>query len=120
MATDELMDQSERREYPRYAVNIQVEIDTGSETASGLMVDISIDGLRISLPGLIKPSADVKISFSAGEEVIILAHVVWALEKSVAGLPSYLAGLKIYSISVNNQDLQGMAERIAFLQDLRS
>ena len=120
MAKDKLVDESERREYLRHAVNIQVEIKAGSETASGMMVAISIEGLRVSMPKPIKPSTDVVISFSAGEEVIILATVVWVLEESMAGLPSYLAGLKISSVSVNNKDVQGMAERTAFLQNLRT
>ena len=120
MTKEKLVDESERRGYLRHAVNIQVEIKAGSETASGMMVAISVEGLRISIPKLIKPSTDVVVSFAAGEEVIILASVVWALEESTAGLPSYLAGLKIYSVLVNNKDVQGMAERTAFLQNLRT
>ena len=118
MAIDKLVDESERREHPRYAVNIQIEVRTGNEIISGLMVDISIEGLRISIPKLIKPSTDVAVSFSAKEEVNILSRAVWTLEKSTAGLPSYLVGLKINSILVNNHDLQGMAERTDFLQNL--
>ncbi len=35
---------------------------------------------------------ELMISFSAGEEVIILASVVWALEKSTGPLPSRHGG----------------------------
>jgi hypothetical protein len=118
MAIEELVDESERREHPRYAVNIQIEVRTGNETVSGLMVDISIEGLRISIPKLIKPSTDLTVSFVAAGDVNILSRSIWALEKSTAGLPSYLVGLKIYSVLVDNRDLQGMAERTDFLQNL--
>ena len=118
MAAEELVDESERREYPRYAVNIQVEVRTGSEIINGLMVDISIEGLRISIPKLIKPSTEIAVSFSAEKKVNILSRAVWTLEKNTAGLPSYLVGLKIHSVLVNNHDVQGMAERTDFLQNL--
>ena len=118
MAKEELVDRSERREHPRYAVNIQVEIRIGTRVISGLMVDISIEGMRISLPTLIQPSTNMVVSFSIDEEVNILSQAVWTLEKSAIGLPSYLVGLKIHSILVNNHDMQGMAERTAFLDKL--
>ena len=118
MAIERLPDESELRKYPRFAVNVLVEVKVGSETISGLMVDISIEGLRISTPKPIKPSTDVVISFLVGEETVILASVVWSLDKISKGLPSYLAGLKIHSVSVNNKNLQGMAELTAFLQNL--
>jgi hypothetical protein len=118
MAKEELEDRSERREHPRYAVNIDVEVQIGNDKLEGLMVDISIEGLRISIPKLIKPSTDMVVTFSAEEEVHILSHAVWTLERSMAGLPSYLVGLKILSVRVNNHDVQGQAERTAFLDTL--
>ncbi len=118
MAKQELVDHAERRAHPRYVVNIQVDLCMGTEIVSGLMVDISIEGMRISLPKLVKPSTDMMVIFSTDEEVNILSQVVWVLEKMSAGLPSYLAGLKIDSFLVNNDDLPGMAERTAFLDKL--
>jgi len=118
MAGKELKNGSERREYPRHVANIQVKIRIGSETADGSIIDISLEGLRISAPRRIKPSTDVVISFSTGKEVSILARVVWTLDKIAGGLPSYLAGLKIYSISVNKKDVQSMAERVVFIENL--
>jgi len=82
------------------------------------LVDISIEGLRISLPKLIKPSTDMLVTFSAEDEVHILSHAVWTLEQNLAGLPSYLVGLKIHSVRVNNHDVLGQAERTAFLDRL--
>lgn len=112
------MPETDRREHQRYAVNMQVEIKAGNETGSGLMVGTSLEGLRITTHRLIKPSTDVVITFSTGEEVVILAGVVWVLDKIKKGLSSYLAGLKIYSVSVGNKNIQGMAERTAFMQNL--
>jgi len=120
MAIEELVDESERREHPRYAVNIPIDVQVGSEVVNGLMVDISIEGLRISIPKLIKPSTDIAVTFSTREKVIILSRTVWTLEKNTAGLPAYLIGLKIYTIQAGSRDVQGMAERTAFLQDLLS
>ncbi len=118
MAKEELVDRSERREHPRYAVNIEVEVRIDTEVIPGLLADISIAGLRIRLPKLVKPSTDMVVTFSAEEEVRIFSQAVWTLEKSSAGLPAYLVGLKIQSILVNNHDMQGMAERTAFLDKL--
>ncbi len=118
MAKEELVDRSERREHPRYAVNIEVEIHIDTEVITGLLVDISIAGLRIRLPRLVKPSADMVVTFSTEEEVKIYSQAIWTLEKNSAGLPAYLVGLKIQSILVNNHDMQGMAERTAFLDKL--
>jgi len=118
MAKEVLEDHTERRVHPRYAVNIPVKVDIGNETIDGLMVDISIEGLRISVPSLIKPSTDILVSFSTEDEVQILAHTVWTLEQNLAGLPSYLVGLKINSVRVNNRDMPGQAERTAFLDKL--
>ncbi len=118
MAKEELVDRSERREHPRYAVNLAVEICIDCEVITGQLVDISIKGMRISLPRIVKPSTDMVVTFSAEEEVRIFSHAVWTLEKNSSGLPAYLVGLKIHSIMVNNHDMQGMAERIAFLENL--
>jgi hypothetical protein len=118
MAKEEVADRHERRRHTRYAVNIQVEIRIEDEVLAGQMVDISIEGLRISLSKLIKPSTDMVITFSTKEEVRILAQAVWTLEESSAGLPSYFVGAKIFSIMVDAQDLPGMAERTAFLDRL--
>jgi len=118
MAKEELEDHAERRAHPRYAVNIAVKVSIGNETVDGLMVDISIEGLRISIPKLIKPSTDMLVTFSTEDEVHILSHAVWTLEQNTAGLPSYLVGLKIHSVRVNNHDMLGQAERTAFLDKL--
>jgi len=118
MAREELADHSERREHPRYTVDIAVDIQVGKEVISGLMVDISIDGLRLSLPTLVTPETEMLVSFTAVDEVKIFARAVWTLEKSLAGLPAYLVGLKIDAVLVDNQDLPGMAERTAFLDRL--
>ncbi len=118
MAKEELVDRSERREHPRYAVSSEVEVRIDTEVIPGLLVDISIAGLRIRLPKVVKPSTDLVVTFSAEEEVRIFSHAVWTLEKSSAGLPSYLVGLRIQSFLVNNHDMQGMAERTAFLDKL--
>lgn len=118
MAKEVLEDHTERRAHPRYAVNIPVKVGIGNESLDGLMVDISIEGLRISIPKLIKPSTDILVSFSTEDEVQILSHAVWTLEQNMAGLPSYLIGLKIYSVRVNNHEMPGQAERTAFLDKL--
>jgi len=118
MAKEELADHAERREHPRYAVNIAVDIHIGSEVVSGLMVDISIAGIRISISRLITPSTEILVTFAEKDEVKILSRAVWTLEKNTAGLPSYLVGLEIESVLVNNRDMPGMAERTAFLDQL--
>jgi len=118
MAKAELVDRSERREHPRYAVNLAVEICIDSEVITGLLVDISIEGMRISLPRVVKPSTDMVVTFSVEEEVRIFSQAVWTLEKNSAGLPSYLVGLRIQSILFNGHEMQGMAERTAFLDKL--
>ena len=79
-----------------------------------------MEGLRISTPTLITPDTDLVISFSDGEDVVILAGVVWVLDKNKKGLPAYLAGLQIHSIKEGLEEIQGVAARTAFLQDLRS
>ena len=118
MATKQLVDQFDRREHPRFAVDIQIKVRTGDEIISGVMVDISIEGLRIRVPKFIRPETDITVFFSTAEEVNILSRAVWALEKITAGLPSYLVGLKIHSLMVNDRDIQGMAARTDFLQNL--
>ena len=109
---------TERREHKRYTTRIEVDIKSGNESSSGLLVGTSLEGLRISTAKSIQPSTDVVISFSNGKEVTILAGVVWVLDKNKMGLPIYLAGLQIYSIKVGNKDIQGLAARTAFFQDL--
>ena len=113
------MPKKERREYQRYSVHVQVDILAGNEMGSGLMVGTSLEGLRIKTPKLIRPSTDVMVTFSTGKKVVILAGVVWVLDKIKKGLSSYLAGLQIYSVTVGNREIKGMAERTAFLQDLQ-
>ena len=112
------MPATDRREHQRYAVHVRVDIQAGNERDSGLMVGTSLEGLRIRTHRLIKPSTDVVVTFSTGEKVVILAGVVWVLDKIKRGLSSYLAGLQIYSVTVGNKEIKGMAERTAFLQDL--
>ena len=109
---------TERREHERYAVNFQVEITTEGGKTTGMMVGTSLEGLRIQTTTGIQPATDVVVSLMAGEKVILLAGVVWVLDKSNKGVPSYLAGLKINSVSVDGKELAGAAERTAFLQDL--
>lgn len=109
---------AERRGHPRYCVDIQVEITTDTGKTTGVMVGTSLEGLRIKTPTRIQPATDVVVTFSIGEKVLFLSGVVWVLDKFNRGLPSYLTGLKINSVSVNNKELQGMAERTAFMQNL--
>ena len=110
--------ENERREHQRYPVNIQVEITADRGKTIGMMVGTSLKGLRIKTTTLIQPATDVVISLPTGERVIFLAGVVWVLDKNKRGLPSYLAGLKIDSVSVDGKELQDIAEREAFLQEL--
>ena len=109
---------SERRKHKRYSVDIQVEITTDSGRAIGVMIGTSMEGLRIRTNKLIEPGTDVVVTFSIGKRVKLLARVVWVLDKVKRGLSSYLAGLKIDSISINDKELQGVAENQAFLQNL--
>lgn len=119
MAMEALAIETERRGHQRYFAHVDVNIAVGNEASGGLLVGTSLEGLRIRTPRLIKPSTDVVISFFNEEDVVILAGIVWVLDKIKKGLPSYMAGLQIYSIKVGKKDLQGMAERTAFLQDLQ-
>jgi len=109
---------TERRKHPRYSVNIQVEITVDRGKTIGMLVGTSLQGLRIKTTTLIQPATDVVIALPNGERVIFLAGVVWVLDKNKRGIPSYLAGLKIDSVSVDGKELQDIAEREAFLQDL--
>lgn len=118
MPNEEHVHKSERRKYRRYSANIQVEITADCGKAPGVMVGTSLEGLRIRTTTLIQPATDVVITFSTGDKVILLAGVAWVLDKIDRGLPSYSAGLRINAVSVNGNELLGMAERTAFLQDL--
>jgi len=118
MPKEEHAAESERREHQRYSVNIQVEITGVFGKTPGTMVGASLEGLRIKTIKRIQPATDVVITFSTGKKVIMLAGVVWVLDNLERGLPSYLTGLKINSVSVNGRELEGMAERMAFMQDL--
>lgn len=109
---------SERREHERYAVNFNVEITIAGGQTTGMMVGTSLEGLRIQTTTGIQPATDVVVTLLTDEKAILLAGVVWVLDKSDKGLPSYLAGLKINSVSVDGKELKGAAERTAFLQDL--
>jgi len=109
---------TERRKHPRYSLNIQVEITADRVKTVGMLVGTSLQGLRINTTTLIQPATDVVISLPNGERGVFLAGVVWVLDKSKRGIPSYLAGLKIDSVSVDGKELQGFAERQAFLQEL--
>jgi hypothetical protein len=118
MPKEEHAVESERREHQRYSVNIRVEITADVGKTHGMMVGTSIDGLQIKTATRIQPATDVVITFSTGEKVIFLAGVVWVLDRIERGLPTYLTGFKINSVTANGKELQGMAERTAFLQDL--
>ena len=118
MAKEKLEDRSERREHPRYAVNIDADIWVGSDKLHGRLVDISVDGLRISVPKAIKPSSDLMVAFTLRAEIKIWSRAVWTLEQSSTGLPVYLVGLKIYSVQANNKDIEGMARRTALFDKL--
>ncbi len=120
MAKEEQTADSERREHQRYSVDIQVDITADVGRTTGTMVGTSLEGLRLKTTTRIQPATDVVITFSTGEEVILLAGVVWVVDKFNRGLPEYLTGLKINSVKVDDKELQGMAERTAFLQDLLS
>jgi len=109
---------TERRKHPRYAVNIQVAITADRGKTIGMLVGTSLQGLRIKTTTLIQPATDVVISLPNGERVIFLAGVVWVLDKNKRGIPSYVAGLKIDSVSVDGKELQDIAEREALLQEL--
>ncbi len=109
---------SERRKYQRYSAKIPVEITADCGKATGMMVGTSLEGLRVRTTTLIQPATDVVITFSTGDNVTLLAWVAWVLDKIDRGLPVYSAGLKINSVSVNGNEIMGIAERTAFLQDL--
>jgi len=109
---------SERREHERYSVDIQVQITADFGKTAGKMIGTSLEGLMIKTTSRMQPATDVVITFSTGEKVIMLAGVVWVLDESQRGLPLYSTGLKINSVSVNDEELKGMAERTAFMQDL--
>lgn len=118
MPKEELAAGSERREHQRYSVNIQVDITADFGKTPGTMVGTSLEGIRIKTIKRMQPATDVVITFSSGKEVIMFAGVVWVLDNLERGLPSYLTGLKINSVSVNGRELGGMAERMAFMQAL--
>lgn len=120
MPKEEHASESDRREHQRYSVNIQVEITADFGKTTGLMIGTSLEGLRIKSIKRMQPATDVVITFSTGKKVIMLTGVVWVLDNIERGLPSYLTGLKINSVKVDDKELKGMAERIAFLQDLLS
>jgi hypothetical protein len=82
------------------------------------MVGTSLEVLRIKTIQRMQPATDVVITFFTGKKVIMLAGVVWVLDSLERGLPSYLTGLKINSVSADGLELEGMAERTAFMQDL--
>jgi len=108
MPKEEHAAESERREHQRYSVNIQVEITADFGNTLGTMVGTSLEGIRVKTIQRIQPATDVVITFSTGKEVILLAGVVWVLDNLERGLPSYLTGLKINSVSVNSRELEGM------------
>jgi len=83
-----------------------------------MMVGTSLEGLRIQTTTGIQPATDVVVTLLTGQKVILLTGVVWVLDKCDKGLPCYLAGLKINSVSVDGKELMGAAERTAFLQKL--
>ena len=118
MPKDEHAVESERRGHHRYSVDIQVEITADFGKTTGVMIGTSLEGLQIKTASRIQPATDVVITFSTGEKVIFLAGVVWVLDKIEKSLPSYLTGFKINSVTVNDKELRGMAERTAFMQDL--
>ena len=118
MPNEEHPTESERRKHQRYSANIQVDITADCGKATGVMVGTSLEGLQIRTTTLIQPATDVVVTFSTGKKVLLLAGVVWVLDKVERGLPSYAAGLKINSVSVNGNEILGIAERTAFLQDL--
>ncbi len=109
---------AERRDHKRYSVNIQVVITADIGKATGIIVGTSLEGLRIKTPNMIPPDTDVVITFLSDDKIVLLAGIVWVIDRIEGGLPSYVAGLKINSVSVHDKELKGMAERTAFLQDL--
>lgn len=118
MSQEEQKTESDRREHPRYAVNFNVEITTESGKTTGMMVGTSLEGLRIQTTTGIQPATDVVVTLLTDKKVILLAGVAWVLDQCSQGLPCYLAGLKINSVSVDGKELVGAAERTAFLQEL--
>ena len=118
MAKEEHAVEHERREHHRYSVDIQVEMTADFGKTTGRMIGTSLEGLRIKTTSRMQPATDVVITFSTGEKVLMLAGIVWVLDESQRGLPLYSTGLKINSVSVNGEELKGMAERTAFMQDL--
>jgi Tfp pilus assembly protein PilZ len=85
------MDETSPREYPRFAVDVRVEID-GQDGAVlvGHTRNISLGGLCVELPGPLKAGSDVEIRIALifedeehSERLSLPMHVVWStpLEK---------------------------------------
>jgi len=100
----------ERRKYPRIAVNLPVEYWSmnGSRSSPGHTVDVSIGGLRLSLPQTIEVGQKLGLSlfFDAGFHFISIeteVEVVWRDRDSGNGRDHKVA-VKFVDISAEDRE----------------
>jgi len=112
------MAELERRIHPRYTINADAILTYDQGKCNGQINEISVDGARFICAKAINPGTFISINLDMANPVTIRGAVVWALESSPSGLPSYQIGIQIHDISVGGESGQGLAERTDLLQDI--
>ena len=92
----------ERRRYPRYAVNYEVEIILGNKKIFASAVNMSVNGIGLLVPQKLNEGEIVKMNIQTSDEqsrkiMQAEARVIWC--QYLNSLELYRAGLEIIEIS---------------------
>lgn len=84
----EFQSYSDRRQYQRERIEIQVNIWNDVLNMTGVVFDLSGGGMSVLTPKMLPNQSDVKIAFEvpAGGKVSCMAKVVWSSDSKRAGL----------------------------------
>ena len=111
----------ERRHKKRHPIQIEATIITPTASISGVTVDISINGIRVTSPEPILPETDIALSLATGEETLLSGAILWALEtKNKQDVPGYDVGIEIDSVILKDQEAIGFAEKEAIVEEILS
>jgi hypothetical protein len=110
--------QTERRQYPRYRVNLYTQIITPKFYISLNTIEISIEGIRIETYSEIPPGTEVTITFDLDKKILFFGKVVWVLSFQQKGVPKYLIGIKVHEILLSGIKVIGFDPKHELIQDI--
>lgn len=106
----------ERRQEPRHALRMSVQVETADGVVAGDTLDIGVDGIHVVTTQPIVPGTSVTVTLETAASAYIRGQVIWILETGSSGLPLYHIGIGADAMGIGESSAVGHAEKNRIVQ----